>query len=183
MGVEGLATLLSPSVDCGDATRDEPRSCISTLTFSDSVVINAPATVLYDMVADVTRMGEWSPICVACWWDEGDGPSVGSWFSGQNVTPERTWQTRSLVVTAERGREFAFVVNDAYVQWRYHFDEGDGATHLTESWEFLEAGLAYFRERFGDEADERIAARTRDAREGIPLTLARIKATVENAAH
>jgi hypothetical protein len=25
------------------------------------------------MVADVTRVGEWSPMCTACWWDEGDG--------------------------------------------------------------------------------------------------------------
>ena len=24
------------------------------------------------MVSDVTRMGEWSPVCKACWWDEGD---------------------------------------------------------------------------------------------------------------
>jgi hypothetical protein len=28
---------------------------------------------LYDMVCDVTRMGEWSPVCLACWWDDGQG--------------------------------------------------------------------------------------------------------------
>ena len=32
-------------------------------------------------------MGEWSPICRACWWDEGGGPQVGAWFTGRNETP------------------------------------------------------------------------------------------------
>ena len=30
------------------------------------------------MIADVTRMGGWSPMCKACWWNEGDGPRVGA---------------------------------------------------------------------------------------------------------
>lgn len=154
---------------------------MAALTFSDSVVIHAPADVLYDMIADVTRMGEWSPICAACWWDEGEGPHVGSWFTGRNVTPERTWETRSLVVVADRGREFSFVVNGAYVRWTYHLDEQDGATRVTESWEFLDAGLVYFAERFGEEADERIAVRTREAHESIPHTLARIKTSAPRA--
>ena len=43
-------------------------------------VASAPGT-LYDLVADVTRTGEWSPVCKACWWDEGDGPQVGAQFT------------------------------------------------------------------------------------------------------
>ncbi len=62
------------------------------------------------MVADVTRMGEWSPVCKACWWEEGDGPAEGAWFTGRNELPDRTWETRSLVVAADRGTEFAFQV-------------------------------------------------------------------------
>ena len=42
------------------------------------VVVACPADELFDMVADVTRMGEWSPVCKACWWDGRDGPAVGS---------------------------------------------------------------------------------------------------------
>ena len=53
------------------------------------------------MVSDVTRMGEWSPVCKACWWDDGDSPRVGAWFTGRNELPERTWETRSEVVAAE----------------------------------------------------------------------------------
>ena len=59
----------------------------------------------------MTRTGEWSPVCPACWWDEGaETGQVGVWFTGRNETPERTWETRSQVVAADRGREFAWLV-------------------------------------------------------------------------
>ena len=58
---------------------------LSQLQASGSVVIAADAETLYDMVADVTRMGEWSPICKECWWeDAAGGPRVGAWFVGRN---------------------------------------------------------------------------------------------------
>ncbi|WP_233491364.1 hypothetical protein [Blastococcus sp. TBT05-19] len=55
----------------------------------------------------------------------------------------------------------------------------DGGTLLTEEWEFLPAGQAFFAERYGEAADEQIAQRTRDAHEGIPVTLAAIKRIAE----
>ena len=33
-----------------------------------SIVIQAPAEVVYDLVADPMRMAEWSPECVRCQW-------------------------------------------------------------------------------------------------------------------
>ena len=53
------------------------------------------------------------------------------------------------------------------------------STRLTESWEFLPAGIAGFRERFGAEADAQIANRRAAAKSGIPATLAAIKKTAE----
>lgn len=47
------------------------------LAYSESVIIARSPGDLYDMVSDVTRMGEWSPVCRSCWWDEGDGPRTG----------------------------------------------------------------------------------------------------------
>ncbi|MDP9435880.1 MAG: SRPBCC family protein [Actinomycetota bacterium] len=149
------------------------------LRHAETVFVAREAEDLYDMVADVTRTGEWSPVCRACWWDEGAGPTPGSWFTGRNETPERVWETRSQVVAADRGREFAFVVGEHWVRWGYSFEPVDGGTLLTESWEFLPAGLARFEERFGDDAAAQIADRTRAAHEGIPATLAAIKAAAE----
>jgi hypothetical protein len=154
---------------------------MSSLRYAESIVIARPAEFLYDMIADVTRMGEWSPICTGCRWDEGAGPWAGAWFTGRNELPERTWETRSQVVTAEPGREFAFAVGGTWVRWGYSFAPVAGGTEVTESWEFLPAGIARFHERYGDDAEAEITARTEAAHRGIPLTLAAIKKIAESS--
>lgn len=131
------------------------------------------------MVADVTRTGEWSPICTACWWDDGAGPAVGSSFTGRNEIPGRTWETRSTVTVAEPGEEFAFEVGDSFVRWAYAMATVDGGTELTESWAFLPAGLAMFRATFGEHAEREITDRTEAAHRSIPITLAAVKRIAE----
>jgi hypothetical protein len=153
---------------------------MSNLHHAESVVIARPPEDLYDMVADVTRMGEWSPVCTACWWDEGDGPRQGAWFTGRNESPERTWETRSQVIAADRGREFAWVVGDSWVRWGYTFTAVDAGTQVTESWAFLPDGITRFHDRYGDDAPAQIAARTEAAHSGIPTTLAALKKTAES---
>lgn len=152
---------------------------MSSLRYSESIVIAGSPEALYDMVCDVTRMGEWSPVCTACWWDDGDGPQVGAWFTGHNELPGRTWETRSQVTAADRGREFAFEVNGGWVQWGYTFAPVDGGTQVTESWEFRPAGITGFHDRYGDDAEKQIANRVEAARHGIPVTLAAIKRAAE----
>ena len=152
---------------------------MSSLEYSESIVIARPPETLYDMVADVTRMGEWSPVCKDCWWDEGDGPRTGAWFTGRNELPERTWETRSQVVAADRGREFAFMVGGAWARWDYAFTAVDGGTQVTESWAFLPAGISRFHDRFGDDAETEIAKRIEAAHHGIALTLAALKKAAE----
>ena len=149
-------------------------------TYSESVVVDASPEALYDLVSDVTRTGEWSPICTACWWDDGASAEVGAWFTGLNEVPGRSWETRSQVVVADRGREFAFLVGGSLVRWGYTVEAVDGGTRLTESWEFLPAGLKVFAERFGDDAPRQIEDRTRAAHEGIPVTLAALKRIAES---
>jgi hypothetical protein len=156
---------------------------MSEFTLSDSVLVAATPDALYALVSDVTRTGEWSPTCKACWWDEeaiGEiGAQVGSWFTGRNKTPERTWETRSQVVAADPGKEFAWEVNNGWVRWGYTLEPEGGGTRLTESWVFHPKGLAGFRERYGEAADEQIAARRESAVTGIPATLAAIKRVAE----
>jgi Polyketide cyclase / dehydrase and lipid transport len=152
---------------------------MENLNFADSIVITLSPEDLYDMVTDVTRMGEWSPVCTTCWWDEGASPEVGAWFSGRNVAGDATWETRSQVVVADRGREFAYLVGGSLVRWGYTFEPVDGGTRLTESWEFLPDGIAMFEKHFGDKAQTHIEARTEAAHSGIPITLAAMKKSAE----
>ena len=150
-------------------------------TLSESIVIERSPEDLYDMVSDVTRMGEWSPECKACWWDNGDGPRAGAWFSGRNEVPERTWETKSQVVAASRGEEFVFVVGGNLVRWGYSFTPVTGGTQVTESWEVLPDLLELLDDRLGTGAAAQLANRFEAARTGIPETLAVLKRVAESA--
>ncbi len=148
----------------------------------ESIVVAAPPEVLFDLVIDIGRTGEWSPICTGCWWDDpAEAGQVGAWFTGRNETPDRTWETRSKVVVADRPNEFAFLVGDGFVRWGYRFRPTNEGTLLTESWHFLPAGIEMFHQKYGEQAATEIEARTRAAHTGIPATLASIKRIAEGS--
>ena len=151
------------------------------LTLSESVIIDRSPEDLYDMVSDVTRMGEWSPECKACWWDNGDGPQVGAWFYGRNEVPERTWETKSQVVAASRGEEFVFVVGGNLVRWSYSFTPVTGGTQVTESWQVLPDLLKLLDDWSEADAAAQLTERFEAARSGIPDTLAALKRAAESA--
>ena len=152
----------------------------SILSHQESTIVEASADFLYDLLSDITRTGEWSPVCTSCWWDdEAEAGRVGAWFTGRNELPHRTWETRSEVVTAERGREFAWVVGGSFVRWGFSFAAAESGTVLTESWDFLPGGITMFEEKFGEEAPAQITDRTQQALDGIPKTLAAIKRIAE----
>jgi hypothetical protein len=152
---------------------------VAALQYSESIFVAKTPDELYELVSDVTRMGDWSPICKACWWDEGSGPKAGSWFTGRNETPQRTWETRSQVLAAVPGQEFTFTVGGGWVLWSYTFAPVAGGCTLTETWTFTELGQAGFHERYGEQAEAQIANRTQAAHTGIPVTLAAIKMAAE----
>ncbi|MGH3367325.1 MAG: SRPBCC family protein [Nocardioidaceae bacterium] len=150
------------------------------LRHQESVVVDAGPEVLFDLVTDIGRTGEWSPICTGCWWDDPTGAGrVGAWFTGRNELPHRTWETRSKVVVADRPTEFAFHVGDGFVRWGYTFQPTGEGTVLTESWHFLPAGIEMFHQKYGEQAETEIADRIRAAQTGISATLAAIKRIAE----
>ncbi len=106
-----------------------------------STVIDAPAEEIYDMIADLPRMGEWSGECAAVEWVDGaTGPAVDAHFLGHNRTGPRgfiKWSRRGRVRTADRGREFAFATEEGGIEgtiWRYRLESVDGGTRVTESY-------------------------------------------------
>lgn len=148
---------------------------------AESIDVAASPDYLYGLLTDIARTGEWSPICRACWWKDGEGPRVGAWFVGRNEADGRVWETESEVSVATPGEEFAWLVGGQYVRWGFRLTPRDQqTTTVTESWRFLPAGREMFAARYGAEAPERIAMRTRQARDGIPATLAAIKRIAES---
>ena len=105
------------------------------------IVIAADAETLYDLVADLPRVGEWSPECEGVDWDDDTTtPVAGSRFIGHNaVGPGRKirYSRRGRVLTAERGREFAFATEEGDREgttWRYRFEAHPEGTRVTESY-------------------------------------------------
>ena len=84
------------------------------LTGSASITIDRPVAEVFAAVSDITRMGEWSPECVACRWADGvEGPAVGSKFSGDNVAKAgpitlKKWTTTSEITACEPNAVFEF---------------------------------------------------------------------------
>jgi hypothetical protein len=139
--------------------------------------ISAPPEKLYDLVSDVTRMGQWSPETVKCeWLDEATGPVVGARFKGTNRRGILRWSTKPKVVAADRPREFSFATPDT--RWTYRFESAtDGGSEASESFEMLKDVPWYVT--VSERYLMRVADRKADLEAAMQQTLERIKAAAE----
>ena len=154
---------------------------ITSYRHRTSVTIERPAEVIYDLIADVSQMGRWSPVCTGGTYDADDP----EWFTGTNDMGGATWETRCRVVVADRPREFSFVNYGReglleMVRWGFELEaKGDGATEVTQTWQVLPD---YLEGTGFDEAGAKgVLDMMRDAaHEGMPQTLAALKADAES---
>jgi hypothetical protein len=147
-------------------------------TASRSIDIAAPPDVVYDLVSDITRTGEWSPECRSCEWVDVPG-QVGSRFKGHNRQGPARWTTTAKVITADRPRTFGFATlfkdGDA-TRWTYDIAANGDGTRLTESFESVDApALIKLAERW------LVRNRQEQLEKGLDETLAKIKAIAETA--
>lgn len=126
------------------------------------------------MVADVTRMGEWSPETFTCRWTGEPAPQVGATFEGCNrLTWVGTWCSQATVTRCEPGRAFGFVVGKAperpNTEWLFTFDPIEGnATLVTEAYRMI-------REPPIVRLYYRLIRRRRQLNSGVGTTLERLK--------
>ena len=109
---------------------------------SVTVHIAAPARLIWDLVSDVTRIGEFSPETFEAQWLDGvSEPRAGARFRGHVRRNGRgpVYWTTCTVVTSDPVREFAFAVGGpggtAVNTWRYQLEPVPGGTDVTESFE------------------------------------------------
>jgi hypothetical protein len=142
-------------------------------------VVSAAPERIYDLVADLPRMGEWSPECRSVEWEvETSGPAEGARFVGHNRGGPRglmKWSRRGRVLVADPGRQFAFVTEEGGREstvWCYRFETIEGGTRVTESYEvkWIPAWA-----RIVDIPTNR----ARELREAMEHTLAQLKNTAE----
>lgn len=97
----------------------------------------APERV-YAMVADLERMGEWSPENDGgAWLDDASSARPRARFRGVNRNGRRSWKSVATILDAEPGRRFSFRVNFGPVnvsRWSYSFEAVTGGCRVSESW-------------------------------------------------
>jgi uncharacterized protein YndB with AHSA1/START domain len=151
-----------------------------TDVIEESIEIDAPPERLYEMVSDLSRMGEWSPENQGGTWLGGaTGASPGARFKGRNRNGWRRWSTKATIVTAEPGREVSWeskALGMKVALWRYRFEpNGRGGTRVTESTEDRRGSTMLFVGRtatgVGDRAGEN--------RKNMRRTLEQLKAAAE----
>ena len=147
-----------------------------------SVEIAAPPARVYELVADITRMGEWSPECFECRWVKGaTGPAVGARFRAKNRGRRGpAWFNTPVVTVADPGRAFAFNRSGPGIgsyTWRYDLDETATGTRLTESFDAerpLGSLMSWLTKTWTGSED-----RDDDLHRGMVTTLDRIKTAAE----
>ena len=149
-----------------------------------SVHIDAAPDVVYALVADVTRMPEWSPEILRCEWLDGAAEaSVGARFVATNkVRRGPSWKNRPVVTVAEPGQELAFSRTEKLagtVVWRYRFEPEGAGTRVVESYEVTEpltrAGWFVIGRLFG------CRDRRAELRDGMRQTLDRLRTEAERS--
>ena len=144
--------------------------------------IAAPAEKVWSMVADVTRMGEWSPETERGEWLRGStGPTPGAKFAGTNRNGKRKWKTVATIVDADPGRAFSFRVRAFGLkisEWRYSFEPTSAGCRVTESWTDQRGPLV---KPLGKPISG-VADRAAHNRAGMEKTLERLAAAAESAA-
>ncbi len=142
-----------------------------------SVWVEASPEVVWELVSDVERYGEWSPENSGGTWTT--EPGLGATFTGSNKRGLMRWTTRCKVIEYERPSRFAFEVVESRTVWGYRVEEEDGGTRVTE-WR-ARVGAPPLLVRMVTRSG--LLGRDREALaiEGMRQTLERVKAVAEAA--
>jgi uncharacterized protein YndB with AHSA1/START domain len=113
------------------------RSCTATID------IAAPIDVVWDLLADVTRVGEWSVECRSCeWLGDATGPIAGARFRGRNRRNATPWTRTCEVLAVDPPNRLVWrtlptrLLPDS-TQWAFELAADGDHTRLTESMRIL----------------------------------------------
>ncbi len=96
---------------------------------------------VWSLVSDITRTGEWSPVCRRCeWLGDATSPEVGARFVGHNRQAGARWSRECVITASDPGKEFAFHTlfrGEEGTRWRYRFESTTDGTRVVESYEMV----------------------------------------------
>jgi uncharacterized protein YndB with AHSA1/START domain len=135
-----------------------------------SIAIAAPPGAVWSVIADVTRVGEWSGECRGCAWvGESDAPVPGARFRGRNRRGGLRWTRLNEIVAVDEPYEMVWrtIPSGPYpdsVEWRLRLREDAAGTVVSESFRVLQipslmewaigVAMPAHRDRTADLADD-----------------------------
>ena len=146
---------------------------------SVSIHVDASPSVVYGLVSDVERIGDWSPECrSAVWLDDRRG--VGARFRGANRSGANRWSRTCEVLVDEPDREFSWrtipggPVTDDSTHWGFVVEPAGSGTRLTQRMHIVKKPQAWFRPYIRLTMPHHL-----DMREQMRTTLEAIRITAE----
>jgi Polyketide cyclase / dehydrase and lipid transport len=167
---------------------------LDALRASATITVSASPEKAYGIIADITRMGELSPVCRSAAFEDGFGPSEGGWFIGQNQAGDLAWETWNQILVARPPSEFAWQMcggqpvgrpegevpdpesglSHPRARWGYRFTPVNGGTEVEESWR-----LQRLYPRIAAMSDEQQQALVQGTHRQIVATLSALKRVAE----
>jgi uncharacterized protein YndB with AHSA1/START domain len=172
---------------------DPAAGAVTGLTAAAEQVVAARPERVWDLVADISRIGAWSPECIrAAWLGKPGRPQPGARFSGRNRLPGGfEYEVTCVVTEADRPRAFAWVVLDdrgdparPSSSWRYRIDPLPGGRSRVRQHFTHGPGASYLRvaaAKAPDRAAEILAGRRDRLRANMTATLRAMKAAAETS--
>jgi len=141
--------------------------------------IAAAPEVVWALVSDLPRMGDWSPENTGGEWIKGaSGPAPRAKFKGRNANGSKRWSTTVTVVDATPGERFSFLVTVGFfkiAEWSYDIESADGGCRVVETWVDRRSE---FMKKLGANASG-VDDRVEHNRSGMKKTLAGVAAAAE----
>ena len=137
-----------------------------------SVWMDAPPAEVWDLVSDVTRIGEFSPETFEAEWTRGaTGPEKGATFRGHvkrnGVGPVYWTPCKVTACEPEVLFEFAVMLRGPANNWGYRLTPKDGGTLVTEYFRLapvpVSSSLVRERVLHGESIDELVPPKVADA--------------------
>lgn len=122
--------------------------------------------MVYALITDVPRTGEWAAECVGCeWLDGATEAAIGARFRGHNRLGDSEWSMVAVIDELEADRVFAFHTEDeagaSVTQWRFTLRADGVGTALTESFVRLadpgEKHRAFEKDLFGGRVNRNLS--------------------------
>ena len=164
---------------------------------SASVEVACTPPAAWQLVADIGRIGEFSPECVDARWIGGaTGPAEGARFEGTNRVVNETndceyiWIRLCTVTRAQSPERFSYTVGDRYdgtpaAVWDVQIAATATGCRIVQHFHHLSGGLSGVRHRADDDptrAETIVRERVNGLTDGMHRTLQRMKLALESNA-